>query len=122
MGVDTSVFNDLTKGVRGGIERADFRSNLNGIIIFPRILNPEIKEAKSLSVFKRSDAAYYVGRPIRYEQWQSANARERLALANENVLDSVSAIPVRHLPESDRKLLLSIVRGVITASGSGLEF
>lgn len=117
-GVDVSVFFMLAQRIIAKIMEKEFRCDLNGVVVFPRILDPKVKKADELSSFRRRDKAFYVGLGIDFGQWVNGSTTEKMGLALHNIVDSVRLIPICNLPQSSRDTLIDIIFEAFRAAGN----
>ncbi len=88
VGVDVSVLINLGRAIIAEIKDQGFRCELSGLVVFPRICDPNITKAEPLLSFKRKDNAYYVGLGIDFEAWSQGSSSDRLSLALSNLRQS----------------------------------
>lgn len=114
VGVDASIFANLSRGLIFELKQRGYKCALGGIVVFPRILDPKVKKAKTLSIHKRKDNVYFVGFEIEFDTWMKSTRLAQINLALLNLQESIAEIPERHISSEHRKQLIEIIRVVAT--------
>ncbi len=107
------------------VERLALRtlsSTVSGIVFFPRILDPGIiGAAPELNSFKRSERSIFVGKSIDFYKWGDSAELGRIALAAENLRDSVAGVRSKQLGGADREALTAAINETEQLLGRGLS-
>jgi len=108
--LDCSVFVALGQSADAMLRRQKYCFELDGIVLFPQITDPSIYAHGDWKVHKRSCNAYYVGRNVDFLVWKRARATRRLAIALDNLVQSVEQIPARVFCEESRARVIRALR------------
>lgn len=108
-GVDVSIFMPLSRAIISAIKDKEYKCELNGVVVFPRIVDPAVKKPEKLCSYKRRDNAYYVGIEIDFHQWAVASQSEKLNIALSNMRESIFLIPERHMSSLARDRLIQMI-------------
>jgi len=108
--VDAEPIIKFSQRLNEVVREAAFTCELTGIVIFPTVLNPEIRSSGNKVTWKRAERAYMVRQNIDFADWQNAKTSEKKAMLVNCVVDSIASIPTKHLPESSKEALVAIVR------------
>jgi len=93
--IDCSEFVTLGDLADAVLRRQKHCFELDGIVLFPQVTDPLIYAHGDWKVHKRSCNAYYVGRNVDFLVWKRARHPRRLAIALDNLVQSVEQIPER---------------------------
>jgi hypothetical protein len=87
-----------------------FESKITGIMVFPKIFDPDIAPPPSDHLtYKRGEKSVFVGLNIGFRNWHSASRQEKLNILADNIGDSIRKIPNAYLTDIDRdKLILAL--------------
>jgi hypothetical protein len=110
---DGLLLDDFTIRIKELVFGAEFTCELEGILIFLHLLNPEVPAAPDRMSWSSKERRYRVQRTLDFDLWQSANRRERKKMLAATVIEILESIPVKRLSESKREELVEIVREAI---------
>jgi hypothetical protein len=112
-GVDRLEISELAatfqRGVFTRVAEQRLSSSLAGIVIFPRILDPDVCRWADGGTYKRKDRSYFVKRAIPFEAWKAASSNGRADLFAANLSNAVNSVPERHLPTADKQKLVEAI-------------
>lgn len=111
--VDVEPIVMFSQRLKDVVREAAFSCELTGIVIFPTVLNPEMRSAGNKVTWKRGERAYMVRQNIDFSDWQNANASEKKAMVVNCIVGSIARIPTKHLSESSKEALVEIVRRAV---------
>ena len=111
--IDASPIIKFSQRVRALVRESGFDCQLSDIAVFLMILNPELRSAKDSVSWKRGSRSYSIRRNISFSQWQRAKSDEKKEILVNCVIDSIMVIPTKHLDQSSKDALITIVRQAI---------
>lgn len=96
------------------IKTIRFESPITGFVFFPTIVDPEIISGAPQNTvkYKRKEKCYFVGLVIPFIAWSRASLSERVDLLTNNLIDSLNAVPGRHLFDSEKQEIIKVVKDV----------
>jgi hypothetical protein len=108
--VDAAPIIKFSQRVKEMVRESGFKCELAGIAVFPMVLNPEIRSTGDTMTWKSGERAYMIRRNIDFSRWQHAKSSEKKELLASCVIESIASIPMKHLSESSKDALTTIVR------------
>lgn len=121
-GIDAKEIGSLARQFGNGIDEKirewTIRSPITGIVVFPKILDPNIAVMPDHLTYKRKEKSVFVGVNIPFATWASSPLARKIEVLAETITQALGRIDPRKLHPEDRVRLTNAVNAVRDAMKS----